>query len=71
MQLIKTKNKCRCEMGSCRNKAEYTIKLDRAGIRSAIDICGDCLRELYKLLGGQIVPKSIETVKVRKEGGND
>ena len=63
MQLIKAKHNIRCEMGVCRNKAEYSIKMDRVGIKSQIHICGNCLKELYKVIGESIVPKSIETAK--------
>lgn len=63
MQLIKTKHNIKCEMGVCKNKADFSIKMDRAGIRSQIHICEGCLNELYRLIGESIVPKSVETAK--------
>ncbi len=63
MQLIKTKHKIRCEMGVCKNNAAYSIKMDRVGIRSQIHICESCLREMYKIIGESVIPKSVETAK--------
>lgn len=63
MQLIKAKHNIRCEMGVCRNKADYSIKMDRVGIKSQIHICDKCLSELYKVIGESVIPKSIETAK--------
>ena len=65
MKLLRSNDKRKCEMGACKNKASYTIKLERMGIRSELHICENCLDELYKLIGEEIVPKSIETLKLR------
>ena len=46
MEIIPNKYKLRCELGLCTNRAEHTIKFSRAGIRSRIHLCGDCLRAL-------------------------
>lgn len=61
MKLIKGTRKIRCEMGACRNLADYTISMNRVGIRSSIHVCNECLKELYGLIGETIIPKSIET----------
>ncbi len=63
MELIENKYRIRCEMGACKNLAKKTIKMSRVGIRSRIHICDDCLRELYELIGANMIPKSIETAK--------
>ncbi|MFR1565373.1 MAG: hypothetical protein ACLSUT_02925 [Christensenellales bacterium] len=70
MQLVKPRTGARCEMGACKRRADYTIKMDRVGIKSAINVCRDCLNELYVLLGTETVPKSIETVGRRRNDGN-
>lgn len=67
MQLIKAKAGTRCEIGFCRNRAKFTIKLDRVGIRSSISVCPDCLNELYRTLGESVIPKSIETVRPKAD----
>lgn len=66
MELIDTPAKIRCEMGACKNFAAKTVKMSRVGIRSRLHICDDCLRQLYTLIGKEVVPKSIETAGKRK-----
>lgn len=61
MKLIKEKRKIRCEMGVCKNLSDYTIVLDRVGIKSNIHICSSCLKQLYGIIGENVIPKSIET----------
>lgn len=69
MELTDTKHKIRCELGACRNPAKKTIKFSRVGIKSSLHVCEDCLRELYGLIGADLIPKSIETaVKKGKNG---
>ncbi len=53
MKLIKNNQKVRCEMGVCRNLADYSITLDRVGIKSRIHICKDCLNELKRIIDEQ------------------
>ncbi len=50
-------------MGVCKNNAAYSIKMDRVGIRSQIHICESCLKDMYKLIGESVIPKSVETAK--------
>ena len=38
MQLTTVKHKIKCEMGTCKNNATHSIKMDRVGIRSQIHI---------------------------------
>ena len=61
MELIENKCKIGCEMGACKNRATKTIKFGRVGINSRLNVCDDCLKELYSLIGACYVPKSIET----------
>lgn len=65
MKLIR-EERGKCEMGGCRKKAEYSIRMDRIGIKSRIYICKDCVGTLYRILGEEIVPKSIETVRKKE-----
>lgn len=67
MQLIKTVYRLKCELGACKNTATRTIKMARTGVRAAIHVCDDCLLTLYHLIGGELVPKSIETAKPERE----
>ena len=64
MELIKLNLNVRCDMGLCRNKAEYSIAgAARAHLpwrreAGGIYICHDCLVKLYETLAKVIVPKS-------------
>lgn len=63
MELIKNDKRVKCEFGTCKNIADYTIKFARVGLKSSVHLCEHCLLELYGLIGEVITPKSIETVK--------
>ena len=69
MKLIKTPYKIRCEMGACRNFAERTIVMDRVSIKNHLHVCGNCLQTLYTLIGEEVIPKSIETLKMSRKRG--
>ena len=66
MELLQAKYKIKCEMGACPNRATHTIKFNRVGIGSRIHVCDECLKELYSLIGSQIVPKSVEKEKKKE-----
>ena len=53
MELIKNKYKIRCEMGACRNNADYALVMDRSGIHSSICMCADCAKKLKSALCGK------------------
>ena len=67
MKLIKSESKNKCELGACRNTANFMIKLDRMGIKSTIYACKDCLTELYRAIGAEFIPKSFETAKPKRK----
>ncbi len=69
MKLIKTPYKIRCEMGACKNLAERTVVMDRVSIKNHLHVCGSCLQTLYKLIGEELIPKPVETLKVSKKRG--
>lgn len=65
MEIEETHYKLRCELGLCKNMAKYTVRVCRSGPHSRIHICADCAERLHGLIGEKIVPKSIETCKVK------
>ena len=64
MELMKLNVKARCDMGLCKNLAEYSVaggaKAHLPWRREAAGtyICHDCLVELYAAIGRVLVPKS-------------
>ncbi|HEY8443794.1 MAG TPA: hypothetical protein VIL24_03240 [Clostridia bacterium] len=49
MEIVNLKLKSRCEIGVCKNFADFAVRAKRLGIRNEIHICKDCLTELNKL----------------------
>lgn len=60
MELIKCKYRIRCELGACGNRADYTVLPAKAGVRSCLHICGDCLCELASLCNRMTEPDGRE-----------
>ena len=54
MELLKNNYKIKCELGICKNNADYSIHLSRCGIKSRIHICKDCMKELHSLFGNEL-----------------
>ena len=69
MRLINTPYKIRCEMGSCKNLSSKTIVMERVGVKNNIHVCEDCMQSLYKLIGEQIIPAPVPTLKASKKRG--
>ena len=51
MEILKTPYKIRCELGVCKNRADYTVALGRCGVQSRLHVCKACASELKQLLG--------------------
>lgn len=60
MELIKNKYKIRCEMGACRNMADYVLVMDRSGIHSSICMCAECAGKLKEALCSEPKEKTAE-----------
>ena len=69
MKLINTAYKIRCDLGVCKNLASKTIVMDRVSAKNHIHVCEFCLQSLYQLIGEQIIPKPIQTLKNSKKRG--
>jgi len=69
MELIKLNVKARCDMGLCKNIAEYSISSSGAKAHlpwrreaGGTYICRECLNELYAAIGRVLVPKSPDNI---------
>ena len=60
MELVRARFRIRCEMAGCKKASEYAVKTPRFGARASLNICSDCMKELYELIGKEVVPKPIE-----------
>jgi len=83
MELVKLNVKARCDMGLCKNIAEYSIA--PGGAKAHVPwrreaggtyICRECLVKLYEAIGKVVVPKSPDNlikkaIKRREQDENE
>lgn len=62
MKLIKNNYKIKCEMGACRNDADYVLTVDRVGIHSNFCLCGECAKKIRD---------AVDEVLCGKEAGDE
>ncbi len=58
MEIRKINYPVRCDMGLCRKQAVFSIGGKNTLLRRQLNLCEDCIAELYKELGRLITPKS-------------
>lgn len=58
MEIKSCSYKTKCDLGGCKNLAEYSI-FNKNETKSSLNICQDCSKELFSVLGKINVPKSI------------
>lgn len=58
MNVEQTKIKIKCSASGCNNQSEYTIVNKKFVFDGNFYLCQNCMKELYTLLGGVLVPKS-------------
>ena len=57
MKVIIQTKKIRCDVGNCRNLAEYSVAPDGVGAGQYINLCKECTRQLYGEIGLLLAPK--------------
>ena len=74
MELVKMSVKQRCDLGMCKNVAEYAVSPDLAGPRlpwrkeaGGLYLCRECMEKLYELFGKEVVPKSPDSLIKKAE----
>ncbi len=66
MQVKKLGVKTKCEMPTCKNNASYQFVAQGGDSRNSLNLCEDCVKELYKQIGKLITPKSPKNVLNKK-----
>lgn len=73
MKLTKIERRQKCDVGGCKNIAEYEITHPHGSGRNRLYLCRECMVEMYKLFASEIVPESPKTIfsggKKRARGG--
>ena len=63
MKVIIQTNKIRCDVGNCKNLARYSVAPDGVGAGQYINLCEDCMRQLYGEIGLALTPKRKKSKK--------
>lgn len=58
--------KCKCDMPGCKNLSSFALVNKRFLSSQNINMCKDCMQELYKNLAKIIVPKSPKNIMNKK-----
>ncbi|MDE7190947.1 MAG: hypothetical protein K2O35_00510 [Clostridia bacterium] len=64
MKVIIQTNKIKCDVGNCRNLAKYSVAPEGVGAGQYINLCEECMRELYGEIGLLIAPKRRRSKKI-------
>ncbi len=58
MELIKQTRRLKCDVGGCKALAEYSVAKKGANPRNQINLCSNCMKQMYSLFAKEIVPES-------------
>lgn len=58
MKLVKCRYRVKCEMGTCKQDAEYQLEFEQLGTKDALYFCSDCLKKLHEEISNTFAPKS-------------
>ena len=62
MKLNKIERRVKCDVGGCKNLATYEVVHPHSSGRNRLYMCRECMLEMYKLFGSEIIPESPKTV---------
>ena len=72
MKVIIQTNKIKCDVGKCRNLAKFSVAPEGVGAGQYINLCEECMRQLYGEMGILLTPTRKSKKKtVAKRGQND
>ncbi len=58
MKIVTLNRRLKCDMPNCKNIAEYKIEKEGFFRSVGLNLCKDCVNDIYKNLAQIIVPKS-------------
>lgn len=67
MKIIIQTNRIRCDVGNCRNIADYSLTPEGVPTWRYINICKDCMQQLYGAMG-PIVASQKRKAKSQNKG---
>lgn len=69
MQIEKTKARIKCDVSGCGNISDYTIVNKKIVFDGNIYMCEKCFKELYRLIGEQLIPASPTPIYKKQNKG--
>ena len=57
MKVIIQTTKIRCDVGNCKNLASFSVAPDGVGAGQYINLCEECMRQLYGEIALALAPK--------------
>ncbi|MDE6275287.1 MAG: hypothetical protein K2M75_01975 [Clostridia bacterium] len=67
MKVIIQTNKIKCDVGNCRNLANYSVAPEGVGAGQYINLCDKCMRTLYGEIGLLLAPKRKSKKKTEEQ----
>lgn len=67
MKIIKQDANVKCDIGNCKNKADYSIVAEGVGTRQYLNICKECMESLNAEFGKMLAPRAIVNIMARGE----
>ncbi|MBQ2715129.1 MAG: hypothetical protein IJF76_05835 [Clostridia bacterium] len=67
MKIEKIEKRLKCDVGGCKNLANYTVRHERGNLRNQLNICEECMKKMYALFASQIVPEGVHSKFSKKK----
>lgn len=67
MKIIKQMAKVKCDLGNCKNNAEYSVVPDNVSAREYLNLCAECLEKMHKEMNAVLAPPSIPNIVAKGE----
>ena len=64
MKVIIQTNKIKCDVGNCRNLAKFSVAPEGVGAGQYINLCEECMKQLYGAIGILLAPKRKSRKKI-------
>ena len=62
MKIIEQKKKVKCDTSGCKNTADYSVIKEGSSPDKYLNLCKDCLQEIYEQAATIFVPKSPKNI---------
>ena len=67
MKIEKITKRLKCDIGGCKNLASFAVVHERGKPYNNLNLCDDCIKKLYAVIGTQLVPESVPSKFSKKK----